>query len=377
MHLSLVNNNSQDKKEDALYMRRCLQLAAKGSLTCSPNPMVGAILVHQNRIIGEAWHQRAGEAHAEPRAIQSVKNPDLLKESTLYVNLEPCSHQGKTPPCSDLIIEKQIPRVVVANQDPNSLVCGQGIKKLRAAGVAVQVGVEAEAARFLNKTFFCYHEKKRPYIILKWAQTADAYSDHIRQAGDGQSALQISSPYSRLLVHKLRAETDAILVGSRTALLDNPRLSLRHWPGQHPLRIVLDRKNSLDRHLQLLNDEFPCLIFTLGHAETIGNKEWIALGNNKTDNILEEMLAVLHQRKIHSLLVEGGSSLHKVFLDAGLWDEIQQETWHISIGQGHKALHIPEEQKSACSLFSTMIASENRTITHYIHNNQTPRAFSD
>ncbi|MDD2559044.1 MAG: bifunctional diaminohydroxyphosphoribosylaminopyrimidine deaminase/5-amino-6-(5-phosphoribosylamino)uracil reductase RibD [Bacteroidales bacterium] len=366
MHLSLHHNTTADKNPEALYMQRCLQLAANGRISCSPNPMVGALVVHQNTIIGEGWHHKAGEAHAEPRAIGAVKNQELLRESTLYVNLEPCSHFGKTPPCTDLIIEKEIPRVVIACRDPFPGVCGQGIAKLKAAGIEVELDLEAEAARYLNKHFFCYYEKKRPYITLKWAQTADAYSDYIRQPGDGQKPLQISSAYSQLLVHKLRAESDAIMVGSRTALLDNPRLTLRHWPGQHPLRIVMDRKNSLHKDSLLLNDEFPCLIFTEKFSGRNGNKEWLATGNLNSGNMLGDMLAVLHARNIHSLLVEGGSTLQKAFLDAGLWDEIQVETWHNTIGRGHKALHIPEDLQRACSVFSTSLPSENRTITHYL-----------
>ncbi len=366
MHLSLLHNTAEDKNSEALYMRRCLQLAVNGRITCSPNPMVGALVVHQNTIIGEGWHHRAGEAHAEPQAIRAVKNQELLKESTLYVNLEPCSHFGKTPPCTDLIIEKKIPRVVIACRDPFPGVCGQGIARLKAAGIEVEVGMEAEAARYLNKSFFCYYQKQRPYIILKWAQTADAYSDYIRQPGDGQKPLQISSAYSQVLVHKLRAESDAILIGSRTALLDNPRLTLRHWPGQHPLRVVMDRKNTLHKDSLLLSDEFPCLIFTENYSGHNGNKEWLTLSGHDSDNMLGGMLSVLHARNIHSLLVEGGSTLQKAFLEAGLWDEIQVETWHNSIGHGHKALHIPEDQLRVCSIFSTSLPSENRTVTHYI-----------
>lgn len=366
MDLSLLHNNTTNKNPEAVYMQRCLQLAANGRISCSPNPMVGALLVHQNTIIGEGWHHRAGEAHAEPKAIRAVKNQELLKESTLYVNLEPCSHFGKTPPCTDLIIEKKIPRVVIACQDPFPDVCGQGIAKLNAAGIKVEVGLEAEAARYLNKSFFCFHKKKRPYITLKWAQTADGYSDFIRQTGDGQKALQISSAYSQLLVHKLRAESDAILVGSRTALLDNPQLTLRHWPGRHPLRVVLDRKNSLQKDLLLLSDKLPCLIFSLNYSKTVGNKEWLALSRHRISNELEEMLAVLYSRNIHSLLVEGGSTLQKAFLDAGLWDEIQVETWHTSIGRGHKALHIPEDQLKECHISGRVLNSENRSITHYL-----------
>lgn len=366
MDLSLLHNNTTNKNPEAVYMQRCLQLAANGRISCSPNPMVGALVVHQNKIIGEGWHHRAGEAHAEPKAIRAVKNQELLKESTLYVNLEPCSHFGKTPPCTDLIIEKKIPRVVIACQDPFPDVCGQGIAKLNAAGIIVEVGLEAEAARYLNKSFFCFHEKKRPYITLKWAQTADGYSDFIRQPGDGQKPLQISSAYSQLLVHKLRAESDAILVGSRTALLDNPQLTLRHWPGQHPLRVVMDRKNSLNKDSLLLNDDFPCLVFTESFSGRQGNKEWLALNGHHSGNMLGNMLAVLYSRNIHSLLVEGGSTLQKAFLDAGLWDEIQVETWQTSIGRGHKALHIPEDQLKECHISGRVLNSENRSITHYL-----------
>ncbi|MCK9311437.1 MAG: bifunctional diaminohydroxyphosphoribosylaminopyrimidine deaminase/5-amino-6-(5-phosphoribosylamino)uracil reductase RibD, partial [Bacteroidales bacterium] len=227
---------------DSLFMKRCLQLAANGRATCAPNPMVGAVVVHQGLIIGEGWHRKSGEPHAEPNAIRSVKNQELLKASTLYVNLEPCSHDGKTPPCVDLIIAKQIPRVVVGCLDPFPQVSGRGISKLRTAGIDVSVGVEEAACLELNRHFLRFHREKRPYIILKWAQTADGFLDFSRIPGDQKQSLKISTPFTQMLVHKLRSECDVVLVGTNTAILDNPALTVRSWAGKSPVRAMLDRQ---------------------------------------------------------------------------------------------------------------------------------------
>ena len=324
--------NMSDLRMDSIYMTRCLQLAANGKSTCSPNPMVGAVVVHQGRIIGEGWHRKAGEPHAEPNAIYSVKNQELLKESTLYVSLEPCSHYGKTPPCADLIIEKGIPRVVIGCLDVFPLVSGRGESKLRAAGIDVTVGVEEAACLNMNKHFFLFHNLKRPYIILKWAQTADGFMDILRKPGDLKTPLKISTPFTQMLTHKIRSECDVILVGTNTALLDNPSLNLRFWPGKHPVRAVLDRQIILPEGSALLNDEIPTLIFTEKPPKKCGKISWIQLDYG--DDPIKQLLHELYRRNLQTLLVEGGAKMHQSFLKAGLWDEIHIETSTQYAGEG-------------------------------------------
>lgn len=235
---------------DEKYMRRCIQLARNGICHAAPNPMVGAVIVRDGEIIGEGYHVRCGEGHAEVNAIASVKDESLLKDATIYVSLEPCSHYGKTPPCADLIIRKGIPRVVVGCVDPFSLVAGRGIQKLRDAGIEVTVGVLEKECRELIRAFVTFNLKKRPYITLKWAQSADGFLDIRREDGN---AVRFSTPLSTLAVHKMRAEQKAILVGRRTALLDNPSLTVREWYGQNPLRLVIDRQLTLPPHLHLFD----------------------------------------------------------------------------------------------------------------------------
>lgn len=244
---------------DEKYMRRCIQLARNGICHTAPNPMVGAVIVRDGKIIGEGYHVRCGEGHAEVNAIASVKDESLLKEATIYVSLEPCSHYGKTPPCADLIIRKGIPRVVVGCVDPFSLVAGRGIQKLRDAGIEVTVGVLEKECRELIRAFITFNVKKRPYITLKWAQSADGFIDIRRDEG---APVRLSTPLSILAVHKMRAEQKAILVGRRTALLDNPSLTVREWYGQNPLRLVIDRQLTLPPHLHLFDGSTPTLVFT-------------------------------------------------------------------------------------------------------------------
>lgn len=326
------------------FMRRCIQLARNGLCGAPPNPMVGAVIVCNDAIIGEGYHARCGEAHAEVNAIRSVKNPELLKQSTIYVSLEPCSHYGKTPPCADLIIEKQIPRVVVGCQDPFSKVAGRGIQKLRDAGCEVVVGVLEEECRHLIRRFITFHAEKRPYITLKWAESADGFIDYIRTDG---SPVLLSSAHSSMLVHKKRAEHSAILVGSRTALLDNPSLSVRHWHGHSPVRVVVDRKQSLPTDLQLFDGTIPTLIFStrgnnhsLPEKKDFPNVETIFLDGEAP--FLSQMLTELHARQLQSLLVEGGSELLQAFIDAGLWDEAFVEESPLLLKQGVPAPVMPE-----------------------------------
>ncbi|HBX51616.1 MAG TPA: bifunctional diaminohydroxyphosphoribosylaminopyrimidine deaminase/5-amino-6-(5-phosphoribosylamino)uracil reductase RibD [Bacteroidales bacterium] len=299
-------------------MHRCLQLARLGLDSVSPNPMVGSVIVFKNRVIGEGYHEKYGQAHAEVNAINSVKNQELLKDSTLYVNLEPCSHYGKTPPCADLIIEKKIPRVVIACKDSCSLVCGAGIEKLEKAKCEVLVGILEPKARELNKRFFTFHEKKRPYIILKWAQTADGFIDKIRRK-KGINASWITNDICKKLVHKWRSEEDAFMVGTNTAVLDNPQLTTRNWTGKNPLRIVIDRTLKIPVTHYLRNDKAKTFFFTeKTHKNTI-NTEFIQI--DFSQNILPQIIKELFNRSVQSLVVEGGTQLLQSFIDADLWDE--------------------------------------------------------
>lgn len=316
--------------KDEKYIARCIQLAKNGLCNAAPNPMVGAVIVHNDTIIGEGYHIRCGEAHAEVNAVRSVKDESLLKESTIYVSLEPCSHHGKTPPCADLIINKGIPRVVVGCQDPFSLVAGRGIAKLREAGIEVKVGVLEEECRQLIRRFVTFNTLRRPFITLKWAESADGFIDLHRTEGHPYI---FSSPLSSMLVHKRRAEHSAILVGRRTALLDNPSLTTRNWFGKNPVRMVIDKDLTLPKHLALFDGSVRTLVFT--QRENTSNRpnvEHIRL-DFKID-ILPQIMEVLYKEKLQSLMVEGGSILLQSFIDAGCWDEayIEQSDAHLKDG---------------------------------------------
>ncbi|MBQ8520450.1 MAG: bifunctional diaminohydroxyphosphoribosylaminopyrimidine deaminase/5-amino-6-(5-phosphoribosylamino)uracil reductase RibD [Bacteroides sp.] len=325
--------------KDEKYIARCIQLAQNGLCNAAPNPMVGAVIVHNDRIIGEGYHIRCGEAHAEVNAIRSVKDESLLKESTMYVSLEPCSHYGKTPPCADLIINKGIPRVVIGCMDPFSLVAGRGIRKLRDAGIEVTVGVlEAECRRFIRR-FITFHTHRRPYILLKWAQSADGYID--RERTDGNPVV-LSTPLTSMLVHKKRAEHAAILVGRRTALLDNPSLTVRHWYGKNPVRLVIDKDLTLPKDLHLFDGSVPTWVFTRrAEASPHPQTEYIPLDFGC--DILPQIMEILYERKIQSLLVEGGSILLQSFIDAGCWDEACIETAPVALEGGIKTPMMPEK----------------------------------
>ncbi|MCX6308640.1 MAG: bifunctional diaminohydroxyphosphoribosylaminopyrimidine deaminase/5-amino-6-(5-phosphoribosylamino)uracil reductase RibD [Bacteroidia bacterium] len=318
--------------DDRLYLRRCLQLAANGKQTCSPNPMVGAVIVHNGRIIGEGWHRKAGEPHAEPNAVRSVKECELLCESTMYVSLEPCSHYGKTPPCVELIIQWGIPRVVIGTLDPFPLVAGRGVAKLKEAGIEVVVGMEEEACRKLNQAYFHYLSTGRPRVILKWAQTADGFIDSVRFVEDQKPSLKISTTFTRMVTHKVRSECDAILVGTNTALLDDPSLNVRFWSGKNPIRLVIDRQGVLLNTSKLLDGSIETIVFSGIKSDHEGKTRWIKL--DFTENVLNQMMTELHRLKIQSLLVEGGALLHESFLDDNLWDEIQVETSNQIAGTG-------------------------------------------
>ncbi len=318
------------------YIKRCLELAAKGLGNVAPNPMVGSVIVLDGNIIGEGFHQQYGQAHAEVNAVNSVENKDLLKKATLYVNLEPCSHFGKTPPCADLIIEHKIPYVVIGTIDSNSMVCGRGIEKLVKAGIDVKTGVLENECKELNKRFFTYHEKKRPYIILKWAQTADGFVDAKRTEDSTEKALQISNSDSKKLLHKWRSEEQAIMVGTNTALLDNPSLTVREVQGKNPLRITFDKWLRIPTEFHLFDKSTPTLIFTANSVPSETNLEYVTIDFEK--DIILQVLAELYKRNIQSLIVEGGSQVLNSFIDEGLWDEARV---FISDQKIEKGLHAP------------------------------------
>jgi diaminohydroxyphosphoribosylaminopyrimidine deaminase/5-amino-6-(5-phosphoribosylamino)uracil reductase len=321
--------------EDERYIRRCIQLAGNGRNNVSPNPMVGAVIVCDGKIIGEGYHITYGGPHAEVNAIRSVKDESLLKRSTLYVSLEPCSHHGKTPPCTDLIIEKQIPRIVVGCRDPFIQVAGRGVRKLRDAGREVTAGVLEEECRRLIRCFTVANTLHRPYIVLKWAESADGFMDVDRTGG---TATRLSTDHTIMLVHKKRAEADAIMVGTHTAALDNPSLNVRHWYGKNPLRIVPDRYLTLNRRLHLFDGSIPTLVYTTKTHRPGGTVEYITLDDTKP--LLPQIMDDLGRRRIQTLLVEGGSRLLQSFIDDGLWDEIFVEKSRTVLLSGVKAPEI-------------------------------------
>ena len=323
---------------DKLYMQRCLQLARCGAGSTSPNPMVGAVIVYDDRVIGEAYHIRAGEPHAEVNAVNSVKECDLplLERSTIYVSLEPCSHY---PPCCDLIIARRIARVVIATTDFNAQVNGGGIARMREAGIEVLVGLLEAESRRLNGAFFAFHQKKRPFVTLKWAQSADGFIDRHRSGG---KALGISSGVSRVAVHKLRSMHDAILVGTRTALLDDPSLDIRHWAGRAPLRLVIDRNGVLPLGLRLFDDSLPTVVFTSVYRKELSGKNVEQVNLDFSCDVVPQILTFMHSRKLNSLLVEGGAVLSRSFMDAGLWDVVRVEVNPaLSVGEGVAAPALP------------------------------------
>lgn len=294
-------------------MQRALDLAKLGRGHVSPNPMVGCVIVHDNKIIGEGYHQEYGSPHAEVNAINSVSDQSLLPESTCYVTLEPCSHFGKTPPCADLLVAKRVKKVVIASLDSNPLVGGKGIQKLENAGIEVSTGVLEIEARNLNCRFFTMIEKKRPYILLKWAQTADGFI-----ARNNFDSKWISSEQSRMMVHQWRAEEDAILVGTNTAQYDNPRLDVRNWHGKSPLRLVIDKNLRLSTDLNLFDGSLPTIVYNTKRNEERGNLNLVKIGEK---DFLQNMLTDLHKRKVQSVLIEGGSFLLNSLIALGLWDE--------------------------------------------------------
>ncbi len=309
-------------------MTRCIQLAKNGELSAAPNPMVGAVIVHNDRIIGEGYHIRCGGPHAEVNAFRSVKPEDehLLPESTLYVSLEPCAHYGHTPPCAELVVKKGVRRVVIGCMDPFAKVSGRGIKIIRNAGIALQIGVLNNQCQDLNRRFIVYNTCRRPYVTLKWAQTSDGVMG-IKPDADGNCRqLQISSAPGLRRVHRLRAQHTAILVGRNTALYDNPTLTTRLMDGSSPIRIVIDRNGNLPPTLSVFDGSMPTLV--AGYRKkpcvvTRPNVDFIKI--DKTSDLLEQLLANMHDRNVQSVLVEGGAAVLRQFISLNLWDEAHVE----------------------------------------------------
>ena len=303
--------------KDEIYMKRCLDLAALGLGKTYPNPMVGSVIVHQGKIIGEGWHQKAGEAHAEVRAVASVKNKALLKEATLYVSLEPCAHIGKTPACAALILKHKIPKVVLGCIDPFSEVSGKGIDLMRNAGIEVILGVLEEDCKNSHKRFFTFHTKQRPYIILKWAETQDGFMAALHQQKG--KPFWITSQESKKLVHKWRTEEEAILVGRNTAEQDNPELTARLWDGHQPLRIVIDPFLKLPNSLKVFNAKAKTLVFKKKQDSVAADTETIQ--NIQFKSVPTEIMQELYKRNIHSIIIEGGQKTLQSFIEQNLWDE--------------------------------------------------------
>ena len=316
------------------YIQRCIELAKNGLGTTYPNPMVGSVIVHNDVIIGEGWHKKAGEPHAEVNAINSVKDKSLLQKATIYVSLEPCSHFGKTPPCCDLIIKNKIPNVIIGSVDPNIKVAGNGIKKLIEAGANVTVGVLETECYDLNKRFFTFHQKKRPYIILKWAETKDGFIAPIEKLE--QKPVWITNPYSRQLVHKWRTEEQAILVGTQTVIDDNPKLDARDWFGNNPIRLVIDQNNRITKNSHIFDNQTKTIIFSKIKTE-IAEENTIFEVIDFEQNIAQQIIVILYKYQIQSVIIEGGKQTLQTFIGANLWDEARIFVGNSRFNTGTKA----------------------------------------
>jgi diaminohydroxyphosphoribosylaminopyrimidine deaminase / 5-amino-6-(5-phosphoribosylamino)uracil reductase len=311
-------------------MQRCLALAQLGSGHVAPNPLVGAVLVYEGKIIGEGYHQQFGEAHAEVNCMNSVaaENFAFIKKATLYVSLEPCSHMGKTPPCVDLILKHNIPHVVIGCQDSFEKVAGTGIKKLQAAGVLVELGVLENDCRAINKRFFTFHEKKRPYIILKWAQTNDGFI-----ANENGAPLEISNAYTNKLTHKWRATEAAILVGTKTLLTDNPTLTTRNWVGNNPTRIIIDKQLVINKNANIYNTAAPTIIINRIKQTADGNIIFYKMAAQET--MVKAVVNCMYAQQLNSIIIEGGAKTLQQFIDENLWDEariITNTAWNSKQG---------------------------------------------
>jgi diaminohydroxyphosphoribosylaminopyrimidine deaminase/5-amino-6-(5-phosphoribosylamino)uracil reductase len=317
------------------FMQRCLELASAGEGLTYPNPLVGSVIVHDDKIIGEGFHIRAGEPHAEVIAINSVANKEWLKDSTLYVNLEPCSHFGKTPPCADFIVKNKIPHVVIGTIDTNDRVSGQGVKKLRDAGCDVITGFLEQECRRLNRRFFSFHEKRRPYITLKWAQSADGFIDIRRTADHVQRPNWITGKPERILVHKWRAAEQAILVGAGTVRADAPRLDVREWSGANPLKLILSSSGNINNESTIYNTDSKVVIFTHAQDAVIPGAETVALEWDRPSSV--QIADYLYSVGIQSLFIEGGADVLNHFIKTDLWDESRVFTGQEFFNDGVKA----------------------------------------
>lgn len=316
-------------------MLRCIQLAKNGLGTTYPNPLVGSVIVHNNRLIGEGWHYKAGQPHAEVNAVNSVENQELLKEATIYVSLEPCSHYGKTPPCADLIVESGIKKVVVGSLDPNPKVAGRGIKRLMEAGCDVVVGVSEKECDELNKRFFTFHTKKRPYIFLKWGQTIDDFIAPKNETRKETKPVWITNEFSRQLVHKMRAEEQAILVGTNTVLQDNPSLTVRDWAGENPLRVVIDKELKIPQYFSVFDASSKTIVLNEKETKTSKNLDFEKI--LFSEEIPQQICDVLFRINIQSIIIEGGAKTLQSFIEADLWDEAFVFSGKKTFGEGVKA----------------------------------------
>jgi len=317
-----------------IYIKRCIQLAKNGLGTTYPNPLVGSVIVYNGKIIGEGWHKKAGEAHAEVNAINSVKDKSLLSKATIYVSLEPCSHFGKTPPCADLIMKHKIPNVVIGTIDPNPKVAGNGIKKLIENDIKITVGVLEKECYDLNKRFFTFQNKKRPYIILKWAESADGFIAPLTK--EKKEPFWLTNEFSRQLVHKWRSEEQAILAGTNTVLEDNPKLNVRNWHGKNPVRIVLDKSGKITSDYFVLDNQMKTIILT--EQENLQSTENCIYENTIFDTQLAEKIGViLWKHNLQSVIIEGGTITLETFINASLWDEARVFKSNLEMKNGVKA----------------------------------------
>jgi diaminohydroxyphosphoribosylaminopyrimidine deaminase/5-amino-6-(5-phosphoribosylamino)uracil reductase len=337
------------------YMSRCIALAKNGLGTTYPNPMVGSVIVYNDKIIGEGWHKKAGEPHAEVNAVNSVQDKSLLKKATIYVSLEPCSHFGKTPPCCDLIIKNKIPNVVIGTVDPNVKVAGNGIKKLIEAGIHVTIGILEDECNELNKRFFTFHQKKRPYIILKWAESQDGFIAPLER--HEKKPVWITNVYSRQLVHKWRTEEQAILVGTQTVIDDNPKLNARDWHGNNPIRLLLDQNNRIPEEHAVFDNQIKTIVFTQS-TNAVNKENTIFEVIDFKQNIATQIAEVLFQHQIQSVIIEGGLQTLQTFIDANLWDEARIFIGKLTFGNGTKAPQISKSiyKKNAISDDELIIA---------------------
>ncbi len=320
-----------------IYINRCLELAQNACGNTSPNPLVGSVIVYKDTIIGEGYHQKYGEAHAERNAINNVRDKSLLPQSTLYVNLEPCAHFGKTPPCADFIIENKIPKVVIGCGDPFKQVAGEGIRKLKEAGVEVIMDVLREKCLHINRRFFLYHLEKRPYIILKWAQTFDGFL-----AREDYSSKWISNPYSRLLTHKWRAGEDAILVGTNTVIYDNPQLTSREMRGKNPVRIILDKTGRIPLDYNVLDGKVKTIVLTSNvKSSKTPNLEFAYIDFDK-NTFMQQLMLFFYEQKYLSVFVEGGGALLNAFIENNMWDEARVFSSAVNFTTGIKAPKLPK-----------------------------------